>query len=80
MGKFRNELEEKLKNKDNDIEEWLNEVYKLDRGAARTVISHLDEQRKLCGFIPSDTNLLVEGYIDNRGRNGAMFISHLEGG
>ena len=37
------------------------------------MISHLDDQRKLCGFIHSDTNLLVEGYIDNRGRNGAIF-------
>ena len=73
VGKFRYELEEKLNNKDNDIEEWLNDIYKLDTGAARTVISHLDEQRKLCGFIPSDKNLLVEGYIDNRGRNGAIF-------
>ena len=73
VGKFRNDIEEKLENKDKDIEEWLNDVYKLDKGAARTVISHLDEQRKLCGFIPSDRNLLVEGYIDNRGRNGAIF-------
>ena len=73
VGKFRNELEEKLKEKNSNIEEWLNEVYKLDTGAAKTVISHLDEQRKLCGFIPSDANLLVEGYIDNRGRNGAIF-------
>ncbi|MEC7712714.1 MAG: ATP-dependent helicase, partial [Candidatus Thermoplasmatota archaeon] len=73
VGKFRHELEKKLENKDKDIEQWLNEVYKLDTGAAKTVISHLDEQRKLCGFIPSDRNLLVEGYIDNRGRNGAIF-------
>ena len=73
VGKFRNDIEEKLENKDKDIEEWLNDVYKLDKGAARTVISHLDEQRKLCGFIPSDRKLLVEGYIDNRGRNGAIF-------
>ena len=73
VGKFRDELEQKLEEKDENIEEWLNEVYKLDKGAARTIISHLDEQRKLCGFIPSDTNLLVEGYIDNRGRNGAIF-------
>ncbi|MEC7135134.1 MAG: ATP-dependent helicase, partial [Candidatus Thermoplasmatota archaeon] len=73
VGKFRNDIEEKLENKDKDIEEWLNDVYKLDKGAARTVISHLDEQRKLCGFIPSNRKLLVEGYIDNRGRNGAIF-------
>ena len=30
VGKFRNDLEQRLKNKDDDLEEWLNEVYKLD--------------------------------------------------
>ena len=73
VGKFRNEIEKKLENNEDNIEQWLNEVYKLDTGAAKTIISHLDEQRKLCGFIPSDKKLLVEGYIDNRGRNGAIF-------
>ena len=73
VGKFRNEIETKLENNEDNIEQWLNEVYKLDTGAAKTIISHLDEQRKLCGFIPSDKKLLVEGYIDNRGRNGAIF-------
>ena len=73
VGEFRAKVESKLKNKDKNITGWLNEKYKLDVGAAKTVISHLDEQFRLCGFIPSNKELLVEGYIDNRGRNGAIF-------
>ena len=36
-------------------------------------MSHLDEQKKICGFVPSDKHLMVEGYLDNRGRSGAIF-------
>ena len=73
VGKFRAEVEDKLKLNEEEIIEWLKEEFRLDKGAAKTIISHLDEQKKICGFIPSDKKLMVEGYIDNRGRNGAIF-------
>jgi len=73
VGKFRAEVEEKLEKPEQEIIEWLEEDFRLDQGAAKTIISHLDEQKKICGFVPSDKRLMVEGYIDNRGRNGAIF-------
>ena len=73
VGKFRAEVEIKLELDDEEIIEWLKKEFRLDKGAAKTIISHLDEQKKICGFIPSDKQLMVEGYIDNRGRSGAIF-------
>ncbi|MEC8875172.1 MAG: crosslink repair DNA glycosylase YcaQ family protein, partial [Candidatus Thermoplasmatota archaeon] len=62
-----------MENPEQDIIDWLEEDFRLDKWAAKTIISHLDEQKKICGFVPSDKRLMVEGYIDNRGRNGAIF-------
>ena len=73
VGKFRAEVEIKLELDEEEIIEWLKKEFRLDKGAAKTIISHLDEQKKICGFIPSDKQLMVEGYIDNRGRSGAIF-------
>jgi ATP-dependent Lhr-like helicase len=73
VGKFRAEVENKLELDEEEIIEWLKEEFRLDKGAAKTIISHLDEQKKICGFVPSDKLLMVEGYIDNRGRSGAIF-------
>jgi len=73
VGRFRAEVEEKLNHSKDDMLNWLKEEYRLDKGAAKTVLSHLNEQKKICGFVPSDKELMVEGYIDNRGRSGAIF-------
>jgi len=73
VGKFRAEVEERIGEPEENIIDWLEEEFRLDKGAAKTIISHLDEQKKITGFVPSDKNLMIEGYIDNRGRSGAIF-------
>ena len=73
VGKFRADVEKMLENGDEETVRWLDKDYRLDKGAAKTVVSHLSEQKKICGFVPSDQKLMVEGYIDNRGRSGAIF-------
>ena len=73
VGKFRAEVEEKLELTEEEVIQWLEDDFKLDKGAAKTILSHLDEQKKICGFVPSDKHLMVEGYLDNRGRSGAIF-------
>ena len=73
VGRFRAEVEDRLEKPEQEIIKWLEVDFRLDKGAAKTIISHLKEQKKICGFIPSDKRLMVEGYIDNRGRNGAIF-------
>ena len=76
VGKFRAEVEERLGEPVDNIINWLEEEFRLDKGAAKTIISHLDEQKKLTGFVPSAKKLMIEGYIDNRGRRGAIFHFH----
>ena len=73
VGRFRAEVEKRLDLPEDKIIEWLEDEFRLDKGAARTIVSHLDEQNKICGFVPSDKHLMVEGYLDNRGRSGAIF-------
>jgi|TARA_B100000959_G_scaffold146779_1_gene154105 ATP-dependent Lhr-like helicase len=73
VGKFRAEVEEKLELAEEEIIQWLKDEFRLDKGASKTIISHLDEQKKICGFVPSNKHLMVEGYLDNRGRSGAIF-------
>ena len=73
VGKFRAEVEKRLELKEEEIIQWLEDDFRLDKGAAKTILSHLDEQNKICGFVPSDKHLMVEGYLDNRGRSGAIF-------
>ena len=73
VGRFRAEVEKRLDLPEDNIIEWLEDEFRLDKGAARTIVSHLDEQNKICGFVPSDKHLMVEGYLDNRGRSGAIF-------
>ena len=73
VGRFRGLVAERLAEDESAQLTWLDEDYRLDPGAARTVLSHLREQHKLCGFVPSDRVLFIEGYVDNRGRKGAVF-------
>ena len=73
VGKFRSEVEKRLELSEAEVIQWLGDEFRLDIGAAKTILSHLHEQKKICGFVPSDRRLMVEGYLDNRGRSGAIF-------
>ena len=80
IGKFRGEISSKINvstdkedNSDEDLEKWLSEKYRLDFGSAKTIISHLREQKEMCKFIPSNKKLMLEGYIDNRNRKCIIF-------
>jgi len=73
VGRFRGLVAQRLAEDEPALLTWLDADYRLDEGAARTVLSHLREQQELCDFVPSDRELFVEGYVDNRGRKGAVF-------
>ena len=73
VGRFRAAIDKRLGEPEGETQAWLEEEFRLDPGAARTILSHLREQQQLCGFVPSDRQLLVEGYVDNRGRRSAVF-------
>jgi len=75
VGKFRGLVASKIqKGIDNrKIEDFLMKDYLLDRGSARTIVNYLSEQLSIIPEIPSDQKLLIEGFIDERGRRNLIY-------
>ena len=62
VGKFRDEVKSRIK-AGVETEIWLMKDYHLDQFGARSIISYVDAQSKF--DLPTDSHLLVEGYVDN---------------
>ena len=61
VGKFRSEVLERLQNKE-DVSSWLIQNYHVDTHGANSIISYIEAQSKF--DLPTDSHLLVEGYVD----------------
>ena len=73
VGRFRGEMDEKLgRVPDSEIRDWLMEEFDVDDGSATTITNYFREQKMFAG-IPTDTRLVIEGYIDQSGRRSAIF-------
>ena len=74
VGQFRRELAEKI---DGDGEDaaigWLMDAYRVDAGSARSLVSFLQEQRSMIPELPTDRQVLVEGYVDVKGNRNLIF-------
>jgi len=74
VGRFRGDLAAKI---DADGEDaatgWLMETYRVDAGSARSLVSFLQEQRSVIPELPTDEQLLVEGYVDVKGNRNVIF-------
>jgi ATP-dependent helicase Lhr and Lhr-like helicase len=55
------------------IEDTLMEEYLLDRGSARSIVNYLAEQLSIIPEVPSEKKLLIEGFIDERGRRNLIY-------
>jgi ATP-dependent Lhr-like helicase len=53
--------------------EWLMEEYRVDRGSAETLVNYVMEQRELLTPLPTDRDLLLEGYVDAKGTQNIIF-------
>ncbi len=62
VGKFREEVSERL-DAGEDVEDWLIRDYRLEKSGARSIVSYIRAQKKF--GLPTDSKLLVEGYVDN---------------
>lgn len=71
---FRREMRERLERGDeeNDILSWL-ATFGIDQGSSRSILSYFREQHSSAGFIPTDRELAVEGYIDMSGNYNMVF-------
>ncbi len=62
VGKFRKQVAEKIE-KNEDVENWLMEEYRLERSGAISIASYIKAQMSF--GLPTNDHLFVEGYADN---------------
>ncbi len=72
VGKFRGEMAARLGDDEGETRRWLMAEFRVDEGSARTILNYFREQ-KAVGTIPTDSRLLVEGYVDQSGNHSAVF-------
>lgn len=73
VGRFRHEMDELLGHtQEPEIVSWLMDEFRVDEGSATTIVSYFKEQ-KMVAKLPSDTRMVVEGYVDASGVRHAIF-------
>src|SRR6266568_22585 len=74
VGEFRRDLAAKIaKDGDAPAREWLMREYRVDAGSARSLVSYVQEQEALIKDLPTDRQVLIEGYIDVKGNRNLIF-------
>jgi ATP-dependent Lhr-like helicase len=73
VAEFRKEMGDRLdESADDDTRAWLMSEFHVDEGSANTIINYFREQ-KAVGKLPSNSRLVIEGYIDQSGNRSAIF-------
>ena len=73
VAQFRGEMEQRLRSSsEQEISEWLMGEFDVDQGSATTIINYFREQ-DMVAKIPTDSRLLIEGYVDGSGNRSAIF-------
>ncbi len=73
IAKFRGEMDERLgKMPEPEIVTWLMGEFDVDEGSATTILNYFKEQR-VVATVPTDSRLLIEGYVDASGNKSAIF-------
>ncbi|OGS51177.1 MAG: hypothetical protein A3K65_05615 [Euryarchaeota archaeon RBG_16_68_12] len=74
VGEFRRMLADKIDELgDEATVEWLLKSIRLDPGSARSLVSHVQEQRAVLPDLPTDRQVVVEGTIDDKGNRNVVF-------
>jgi len=74
VGQFRRDIAEKIdKEGEKPAREWLVRDYHVDGGSAQSLVSYVQEQRALLRDLPTDLQVLLEGYIDVKGNRNVIF-------
>ncbi|HYM38924.1 MAG TPA: ATP-dependent helicase [Thermoplasmata archaeon] len=74
VGKFRKDLAAKIdKDGEKAAREWLAQEYRVDEGSATSLVSYTQEQRALIADLPTDDQVLLEGFIDEKGNRNIVF-------
>ncbi len=73
VAEFRKEMDDRLNTcAEGDTRSWLMNEFHVDEGSANTIINYFREQ-KAVGLMPTDAQLVIEGYIDQSGNRNAIF-------
>jgi len=73
VGRFREEMDKQLGEvSEPEIATWLMREFDVDEGSATTIVNYFKEQR-VVAKIPTDSRLVVEGYVDASGNRSAIF-------
>lgn len=73
VARFRGEMDARLDTmREPEIISWLMAEFDVDEGSATTIVNYFKEQRMMAK-VPTDTRLLIEGYIDASGNRSAIF-------
>jgi len=73
VAEFRGEMDARLGSApEPEVVSWLMDEFDVDEGSATTILNYFKEQ-KLMAHVPSDTRLIIEGYIDASGNRSAVF-------
>jgi len=74
VGEFRRVLADRLGSEDEKaVREWLMREYRVDAGSAQSLVSYVQEQKALIPALPTDRQVLLEGYIDVKGNRNVIF-------
>ena len=73
VAKFRGEMEQRLgKGTEAETMSWLMDEFDVDEGSATTILNYFKEQ-DVVAKIPTDSRLIIEGYVDASGNKNAVF-------
>jgi ATP-dependent Lhr-like helicase len=74
VGEFRRDLSAKIaKDGEKAAKAWLMEEYHVDTGSAQSLVSYVQEQEALIPTLPTDRQVLLEGYLDVKGNRNVIF-------
>ena len=74
VGQFRRDLAARIDADGQDVAlQWLMDEYRVDAGSARSLVSYMQDQRAVISEVPTDTRLLIEGYVDVKGNRNIIF-------
>jgi len=74
VGEFRRDLAAKIgKDGEAAAREWLKEQYRVDAGSAQSLVSYVKEQEAINPNLPTDRQVLLEGYLDVKGNRNVIF-------
>ncbi len=74
VGEFRRTLAERIdRDGEKVVRSWLIDAYRVDAGSSQSLVSYMQEQRALIPDLPSDRQVLIEGYIDVKGNRNVIF-------